>query len=107
MDLYAASELLDSMLAYYRVALNVFVDNVEALAVENCLMRGLDEILSPQAVADMDEQELDKLAGESETSQKTRNDTQEKLKALQEGLSVCRRHTKRAPSTLPIHKRTS
>lgn len=99
MDLYAASELLDSMLAYYRVALDVFVDNIEALAVENCLLRGLDEILAPHKIADMDEEELNRLGGESEDSQKIRKDTKEKLKVLEEGLSVCKRHAKRMSST--------
>lgn len=96
MDLYACSELLDCMLAYYGIARDVFVDNVEALAVENCLVQSLDEIISARTIVNMDEEELNKFGAESEESQQERRRAEEKIEILKRGLDICNRHAWRA-----------
>ncbi|PGH10520.1 hypothetical protein AJ79_05448 [Helicocarpus griseus UAMH5409] len=98
MDFYACSELLDCMLAYYQVALDVFVDNIEALAVENCLMQGLDEIISGYKITQMDEKELCKFGSESEESLHERSHVTEKMSTLEKALTICKHHVKRGTS---------
>lgn len=100
MDRHAGSDLLDCMLAYYRVALDIFVDNVAALAVENCLIGGLEDLISPYKVAEMGDEELQKLAAESEEDQSERTQATNKLRVLESGLQTCKRHARRKPATL-------
>lgn len=91
MDDHACLELLDTMQAYYTVALDVFVDNVAALAIENCLLRGLTDLLSPLKVSQMTDKELEAIASESDDIQEYRKQTVEKQTALEKSLDVCRR----------------
>ncbi|KAI9717664.1 MAG: hypothetical protein M1812_004609 [Candelaria pacifica] len=97
MDYHACSELLDRMLAYYDVALHVFVDNMTSLAVENCLLDGLEDLLSPYKVAAMTDEELRGLAAETQDVQDVRIREEERCKVLDSGLTICNRHVKRKP----------
>ncbi|KAF2395899.1 vacuolar sorting protein [Trichodelitschia bisporula] len=65
MDEYAASELLDSMRAYYKVALKQFVDNVTEQVVKGLLIEALEEIFSPIAVTTMPKRLLTKITADS------------------------------------------
>lgn len=42
----------------------MFVDNVASLAIENCLMAALEDLLTPSTIADMDDDELEDIACE-------------------------------------------
>lgn len=95
MDYHACSELLDCMQAYYQIALNVFVDNIASLAIENCLMKGLNALLSPSRIAEMTDNELERLISEPEDIQLVRDQTTGKKLALEAGLQVCRQQERR------------
>ncbi|KAI9764955.1 MAG: hypothetical protein M1835_007479, partial [Candelina submexicana] len=98
---YACSELLDCMLAYYDVALHVFVDNVTSLAVENCLLGGLEDLLSPYRVAAMADDELQELAAEAKDVREFREREQERRRVLDSGLATCHRYVKRKRRHFP------
>ncbi|OCL04807.1 dynamin GTPase [Glonium stellatum] len=89
MDRYACSEILDCMEAYYKVALKLTVDNVAIQAVENCLLSGINDVISPSSIMQMDKELVYRIAGESQQNQGLRLKMQRKLKILQAGLEVC------------------
>ena len=91
----AGEELLDWMLAHYRIARDVFVDNVIALAVESCLLGDLEDVLSTDRVEDMTPEDVDRLVGESEETRRKRSFETERLKLLSAALEICKRHDKR------------
>lgn len=62
----AASDLLDSMEAYYTVTVRTFVDNIAVLAVEMTLVSRLNEIFTPSDITFMDTEMLHILASETE-----------------------------------------
>ncbi|KAF2835511.1 hypothetical protein M501DRAFT_437516 [Patellaria atrata CBS 101060] len=92
------SDLLDLMDRYYKVALDVFIDNVAVLAVENCLMSDLPEIFSPTTISHMSSEDIAILAAEREDVQRERNYLTEKIKVLEISLKTCNRHVARAPT---------
>ncbi|KAL9033758.1 MAG: hypothetical protein Q9180_005779 [Flavoplaca navasiana] len=91
MDRYACSEATYCMEAYYKVALKVLVDNFSVLAVEQCLLRNLADILSPDIIIKLSDDEVNALAAESETSMLERRRATDELATLQEGLTVLNR----------------
>lgn len=95
MDDHACSDLLDCMQAYYAIALDVFVDNVAALTVENCLVKGLSALLSPVKISEMTDAELETLAAEPGDLQSLRDQAMEKKTVLEESLNICRRHQRK------------
>lgn len=92
MDKFACSELLDSVQAFYKVALKTFVDNVSVHVVEGLLISDLWSILSPTDVGQMSSSLVAKIAAESTESQALRQQLNRKLQTLERGLEICQRH---------------
>ena len=97
LSLLACSRLVDCMECYYKVALRVFMDNVAALAIENCVLNNIEKLISPAAIAKMSDEELKLLASESPDVTRMRQQTLEKQTLLQEGLETCRKYARRKP----------
>ncbi|OAL37961.1 hypothetical protein AYO20_02794 [Fonsecaea nubica] len=104
--------------AYYDVALETFVDNVVMLGVESCLLSKLEEMFSPETVAQMKEDKLQLLGGETPEMISERTDLTTRLKTLETALKNCRRHASRefgldlkgasaAGNTMPITGNTA
>ena len=111
MDRYACSEATYCMKAYYKarntsddqrvhsqttnapfqVAMKVLVDNFSVLAVEKCLLHDLADILSPDTIIKLSDDEVAALAAETETSLRERQRAMEEVATLQEGLTVLSR----------------
>ena len=98
-DTSACEQLLRHAKAYYNIALETFVDNMATLAVENCLLVGLGGIFSSDKVADLDDAQLQELAGESEQVLSDRKYLEEKIQVLERALKTCERHMVRQPVT--------
>ncbi|THC91703.1 hypothetical protein EYZ11_008848 [Aspergillus tanneri] len=92
MDSFACSELLDSMQAYYKVALSTFVDNVCVQVIERILVADLCSIFSPIDVAQMDSELISKIAAPSSESQALRQQLARKMKTLDKGLRTCKHY---------------
>ncbi|KAK2811599.1 hypothetical protein FQN50_001941 [Emmonsiellopsis sp. PD_5] len=92
MDDFACAELLDCMQAFYKVAMKTFVDNVAIQVIERELICEIWTIFTPSDVATMPPDLISRIAGETEESQVQRQQLERKLKTLQEGLEICRRH---------------
>jgi uncharacterized coiled-coil DUF342 family protein len=74
------------------MSLRTFTENVINLAVENCLVCDVPDILTTREVAAMDDARLTELAAESEEVKKRRHDLAKEVKVLREGSSECQKH---------------
>lgn len=107
---FAVAEIVIQMQAYYNVsvphpniwnpelfsrihadesdetAILIFIDNVAILAIENCLLRPLEHIFSNQVINSMDDEEIQKLAGESQEVREEREQLSRELKNLEAGI---------------------
>ncbi|MCJ1463058.1 hypothetical protein MMC07_001662 [Pseudocyphellaria aurata] len=102
MDRNACSEILDCMEAYYKVAMKNFIDNVAIQAVEGYLIRGLDDIISPSSILQMEPGLVGKIAAESCEHQLQRDELLRKSTVLKMGLITCKRYVGRSASTLRV-----
>lgn len=101
---YGSSLAVDYMEAYYKVAFDRFVDDVSALAIEECLIRKLPNLLKPSRVFELDQDEIQRLVGESEETASVRTKLSEKRTLLQKGLQDLKgfqTHRDRSVSSVP------
>jgi hypothetical protein len=99
----SCSRLLDCMESYYKIALGVFMDNIALLAIENCVLNDVANLVSAVRIARMSGEEAELLASESPDVVRTRQETLAKMKVLQESLETCQKHVRRRPG----HSRNS
>lgn len=85
-DEHAAAEIIDEMEAYYETAIVTFVDNVATLAIENCLLRPLDQMFTSQTINNMKDEEVQQLAAEPSYILEERERLSGELAKLQAGL---------------------
>ncbi|KAJ5370483.1 P-loop containing nucleoside triphosphate hydrolase protein [Penicillium cataractarum] len=83
---FAVVDIVTQMQTYYETAILVFIDNVAILAIENCLLRPLEHIFSNQVINSMDDEEIEKLAGESQEVKEERERLSRELKKLEAGM---------------------
>ncbi|EAW11895.1 Dynamin family protein [Aspergillus clavatus NRRL 1] len=86
----ASAEALDCMLAYYKVALKRFIDDVAVEVIELNLVQSLSSILSPVKVFEMPSELVTRIAGESKENRALRDQLNRKLQVLAKGLETCR-----------------
>jgi hypothetical protein len=80
------------------MSLRVFTDNVVTLALENCLISDIPNILSPEKVYDMADDKVTALAAESKHIRREREELQLQLGKLRMGLAACREYKPRESS---------
>ena len=68
--------------------MKVLVDNFSVLAMENCLLQHLPEILSSEVIMGLADLTVEAIAAESDDVQKDRSETLVKLKSLEGGLAT-------------------
>ncbi|KAK3292818.1 P-loop containing nucleoside triphosphate hydrolase protein [Chaetomium fimeti] len=100
---FNAEQTIENAMEYYKMSLRVFTDNVMTLALENCLISDIPNILSPEKVYDMTDDKVTTLAAESKQIRREREELQTQLEKLRLGLAACREHRPRHSNvaTLP------
>lgn len=74
------------------------VDNFPVLAFEECLLRSLPDLLSPNSVSALDDETISDIAAETEESRVERSRATEKLKVLERTLVVLRSLDRHKPT---------
>lgn len=74
--------------------MKVLVDNFSVLAVEQCMLNDLANILSPDVVMKLKDDSVRAIAAESEDSVLERQRTTETLNTLQDGLLILNRFSR-------------
>ncbi|RYO91894.1 hypothetical protein DL764_008220 [Monosporascus ibericus] len=90
-DRFCTIDAVDCLEAYYKVALERFIDDVAVEVIEAKLVSVIDEILSPVKVYRMSPELVSRIAGEFEESRTEREQLNKQLKVLRNGLHTCRR----------------
>ncbi|KAK8048245.1 interferon-induced GTP-binding protein Mx [Apiospora phragmitis] len=90
MHRFAASEALDHLMAYYKVAMKRFLDDVAVEAIEVVLMSALPSILSPVEVHKMAPDLVAHIAGEKGKIQAQRYQLVRQLEVLSRGAETCK-----------------
>ncbi|ATY66044.1 dynamin GTPase [Cordyceps militaris] len=91
MDYFSASEALDFLEAYYKIALKRFIDDVAVEVIEACLLDKLSEIMDPSSIFMMSEAEVASIAAETEESRTAREELRTKIKILKGGSETCKK----------------
>ncbi|KAG6166749.1 hypothetical protein E4U51_003366 [Claviceps purpurea] len=85
MNTFASEMAIDYMEAYYEVAMNKFIDDVSVLAVEQCLVSKLPDLFPDDILFDFKDEEIARLAGETDAASKQREKFNQKLAVLEDG----------------------
>ncbi|KAL3422985.1 dynamin family protein [Phlyctema vagabunda] len=88
---FVCSEALDCMEAYYKVALERFVDDIAVELIEAKLISSLYDIFSPVTVSSMAVDLVVSVAGESEENCAQREQLSRQLDVLMKGSETCKR----------------
>lgn len=71
--------------------MKVFIDNMAALSTEHCLLKHLPDMFSPATVMSLDENTVQDIALEPESSKIERIRVSNKLESLESGLQTLKR----------------
>ncbi|KAJ9367536.1 hypothetical protein DTO282E5_7753 [Paecilomyces variotii] len=88
MDNYSSDEVLDCLLAIYKVYQKVFIANVTVQVVERHIVQDLQHIFCPLTVAKMSDAEVCALASEPVVSKRQREFLTARLAKLEEGREI-------------------
>lgn len=69
-----------------------FMNNVASLAIEQCLLSGAAKMLSSATVRNMEDDELQAIAAESDETMQERARLSDRVKTLEKGLGILRFH---------------
>jgi GTP-binding protein EngB required for normal cell division len=95
MERFGSALAVDYMKAYYKVAVDRFIDDVSVLAIEVCLITKLSSLFRSGDVVEMSDEELYLLAGETQESGAKRKRLEVKQRVLEKGLQDLKSLSKR------------
>jgi hypothetical protein len=72
--------------------METFVDNVNILAIENCLIHPFETILTPAEIDALPNNLIDEIGQEAPHVQRNREHLESQLEKLKRGREACRRH---------------
>ncbi|SPO06203.1 related to interferon-regulated resistance GTP-binding protein [Cephalotrichum gorgonifer] len=98
---FGTEQIVDMMEVYYEMSCRTFSENVVNLAVESCLVRHVEGMLTPKKVNLMDDESLRDLAAESPDITFEREMLEAQVSKLKDGLKMCQRHKPRGTTALP------
>ncbi|KAK9787938.1 putative GED domain-containing protein [Seiridium cardinale] len=87
----AAAEALNSLDAYYKIALKRFIDGIVIEVIDEKLLAVLADILSPVTVFKMPDEMVESIAGESTHSRALRGKLAGQIDVLEKGSETCKR----------------
>ncbi|KAK3173245.1 hypothetical protein OEA41_006574 [Lepraria neglecta] len=100
MNRKAAEEIFDNMNAFYKTAMEVFLDNVPSLVIQETIVNQVPRMLCPESVFAMESDLVKKIASESEAKRLQREELTRKLGTLEAGYGICKQCVARGSSGL-------
>ncbi|KAM0807103.1 putative GED domain-containing protein [Seiridium cardinale] len=95
---FDAEGLINKAESYYEISLRTFTENMVILAIENCLIEDLPHLFTSEKVNQMENEELEQLAAETEELRLERAQVKEEHDSLKKGLEFCSKYRKREAS---------
>ncbi|KAK4446995.1 P-loop containing nucleoside triphosphate hydrolase protein [Podospora aff. communis PSN243] len=92
---FSVDRIIDNMSAYYELSLKTFTNNIMILALENCLLSGIPEILTADKIHDLSDDEVTALAAESKHIMAEREKLDNELRRLYKGFEACKQYRPR------------
>ncbi|QIW99741.1 hypothetical protein AMS68_005259 [Peltaster fructicola] len=87
-----AAEAVDREEQYRQVARNNLVDNIATLSIERCLLSRIADVFTPELVAGLGPEAIDRLGEEPSDVTEERSKTQAKVQALRAAIKTCRKY---------------
>lgn len=94
-EIQSGRRIIESMQAYYDIALNVLLDNVALLVIEHCLLDDLNQVISPRSMQKQPDTQLKRLAGESHDVVARRQMLNQMLQEYRHGHQLIRAYSRR------------
>ncbi|KAK5102488.1 hypothetical protein LTR70_000344 [Exophiala xenobiotica] len=94
-EVQSGRKIIESMQAYYHIALNVLLDNVALLVIEHSLLDDLSQTISPRSMQKQPDTQLERLAGESHDVVARRQMLHQMLQEYRRGHQLIRAHSRR------------
>jgi hypothetical protein len=88
MEQHSCHEIVQSVVAIYKVLHKVFVQNVTMQVVERHIVRGLENIFSPITVNKMSDEEVEGIAAEPAAAKRQRAFLEDQIKKLSNGQRI-------------------
>ena len=80
-----------------QLAIDNFIDNIAALAVERCLLYDLPDIMDPEKAWTMSDEEVAAVAAEDEEARVSRHRLYSQKVALEDTIRICKRQARDRP----------
>lgn len=94
-EIQSCQRIIESMQAYYDIALNVLLDNVALLVIEHCLLDDLNQTISPRSMQRQSDTQVERLAGESHDVTARRQVLSRMLEEYRRGQRLIKAHSQR------------
>ncbi|KID95315.1 interferon-induced GTP-binding protein Mx, partial [Metarhizium majus ARSEF 297] len=110
MERYGSELAIDYMLAYHKLAMKKFIDDVGVLAVEQCLISQLPSLFLSESILDLSDDEVIRMANESDSASIERARCAEKLAVLEDGKNDLKRlesHRTLNPAAGAVHEESN
>lgn len=78
-----------------QISLRTFTENMIVLVIENCLVEDIPNVFTTEKVSGMEDEELERLAAESEDIRIERSAVRTEYESLRKGLQLCNRYRER------------
>lgn len=101
-EIQSCQKIIESMQAYYDIALNVLLDNVALLVIEHCLLDDLHQTISPRSMQKLPSSQLERLAGEAHDVTARRHVLDQMLEEYRRGHRLIRAYSRRPLRTANI-----
>ncbi|OCL14109.1 dynamin family protein-like protein [Glonium stellatum] len=90
MDEYSCENILDCLLAIYKVHQKTFVANVTTQVIERHIVRGLEDIVSPVVLNQLSNSQIEFIASEPTSTKRERDFLEDRISKLNEGRDILR-----------------
>lgn len=100
-DVRTFATVIGTVEAYYKVTLDTLVDNIAVLAIEQCMLRGLETIISTSFVLQQSDERLNTLAGESADIVSRRAQLRARLADYGRARAILKTHARRSRTSEP------